>query len=182
MNQERTMSQRSSLFSFAGSLKTAPLRKEMHNYLSAVDNSKINNGSNVTNVYTYYKGENWRNTMLSSQLSMCPRGNGRRSFRLTEALQMGLIPVYIYSDVAWVPYADVFKQIGFVMNMTSIGELIDELLETPVGQLERMEERVAVLAKSHFSPEGILQQIGLFMTGNENDLRCQTLPATLKGY
>ena len=182
MNQERTISQRSSLFSFAGSLNTAPLREEMHNYLSTVNISKINNGSNVTHAYTYYKGEKWRDTMMSSQLSMCPRGFGRTSFRLAEALQMGLIPVYIYSDVAWVPYADLFNQIGFITNMTSIGKLIDELLETPVSQLERMEERVAVLAKSHFSPEGILQQIGLFMTGNENDLRCQALPATLRGY
>ena len=181
-NQERTMSQRSSLLSFAGSLGTAPLREEMHNYLSAVDHSRINNGSNVTTVYTYYKGEKWRDTMLSSQLSMCPRGFGRTSFRLTEALQMGLIPVYVYSDVAWVPYADLFTQIGFKTNMTSISQLIDELLETPVTKLEQMEEHVSILAKSHFSPEGILHQIGLFMTGKENDLRCQALPATLRGY
>ena len=94
---------------------------------------------------------------------------------------MGLIPVYVYSDVAWVPYADLFKQIGFITNMTSISQLIDELLETPIGKLEQMEERVAILAKSHFSPEGILHQIGLFMTGKENDLRCQALPATIRG-
>ncbi len=55
-------------------------------------------------------------------------------------------------------------------------------LETPVSKLEQMEERVSILANSHFSPEGILRQIGLFMTGNENDLRCQALPATLRGY
>lgn len=101
--------------------------------------------------------------MLSSQLSMCPRGFGRTSFRLTEALQLGLIPIYIYSDVTWVPYADLFNQIGFTANMTSIRQLIDELLETPVSQLEQMEKRVAILAKSHFSPEGILYQIGLFI-------------------
>ena len=181
-SQEKTMSQRSSLLSFAGSLNTAPLCQEMHSYLSAVDDSKINNGSNVTTVYTYYKGEKWRDTMLSSQLSMCPRGFGRTSFRLTEALQLGLIPIYVYSDVAWVPYADLFEQIGFITNMTSISQLIDELLETPISKLEQMEERVAILAKSHFSPEGILRQISLFMTGNENDLRCQALPATLRGY
>jgi len=181
MNQERTMSERSSLFSFAGSLSTAPLRQEMHNYLSAVDHSRINNGSNVTQFYKHYKGGKWRDVMLSSHLSMCPRGFGRTSFRLAEALQMGLIPVYIYSDVAWVPYADLFNQIGFTANMTSIRQLIDELLETPVNRLEQMEKRVAILAKSHFSPEGILHQIELFMTGNRNDLRCQTLPATIRG-
>jgi len=182
MNQKKTMSERSSLLSFAGSLSTAPLRQEMHNYLSAVDHSRINNGSNVTQVYKYYKGEQWRDVMLSSQLSMCPRGFGRTSFRLTEALQLGLIPIYIYSDVTWVPYADLFNQIGFTANMTSIRQLVDELLETPVSQLEEMEKRVAILAKSHFSPEGILHQTGLFMTGNRNDLRCQKIPATIRGY
>ena len=182
MNQEKTISERTNLLSFAGSLNTAPLRKEMHNALVAVDPSRIDNGSNVTRFYKHYKGEKWRDVMLSSQLSMCPRGFGRTSFRLTEALQMDLIPVYIYSDVAWVPYADLFSQIGFMSDMNSIGQLIDELLEFPVSRLEKMEERIATLIKSHFCPEGILHQIGLFMTGKENDLRCQALPATIRGY
>lgn len=182
MNQEKKISKRTNLLSFAGSLHTAPLRQEMHNYLTTIDPSRINNGSNVTQSYKYYKGEKWRDVMLSSQLSMCPRGFGRSSFRLTETIQMGLIPVYIYSDVAWVPYADLFSQIGFTSDIKSIGQLTDKLLQIPVGQLEKMEERIATLIKSHFCPEGILHQIGLFMIGRDNDLRCQALPDTIRGY
>ena len=43
--------------------------------------------------------------MSRSVFALCPRGYGRTSYRMYEALQLGCIPVYIH-DEPWLPYAD----------------------------------------------------------------------------
>ena len=47
--------------------------------------------------------------MANSQTSLVPRGFGRTAYHLVETLQMGLVPIYVYDDIPWVPYADLFE-------------------------------------------------------------------------
>ena len=95
---------------------------------------------------------------------------------------MGLVPVHKYSDVPWVPYADLFKEIGFVSGATEVGldNLVSELKSISVQQLEEKERRIESLLGSHFSTSGVLQQIGLFLKGEATDLHCQALPPTTR--
>ena len=91
---------------------------------------------------------------------------------------MGLVPVYVYSDVPWVPYADLFPRVGFVANLTSLPALLRELAVTPPAELRRREALALRLAESHFSAEGVMRQIALFLRGGASDLRCAALPPT----
>lgn len=50
------------------------------------------------------ESEHWLEDMLSTKFNIAPRGFGRTSFRLTEIIQMGRLPVYLYTDIPWVPY------------------------------------------------------------------------------
>ena len=43
--------------------------------------------------------------MRRSVFALCPRGHGKTSFRLYEALQLGAIPVYLFDEL-WLPYMD----------------------------------------------------------------------------
>lgn len=92
---------------------------------------------------------------------------------------MGLVPVHIYSDVPWVPYADL--NVVMVSSTNQIDALVDELRGMAVEQIEERENRIISLRESHFSPIGIMQQIEMFMNGKGNDLRCQTLPPSPRG-
>ncbi len=96
--------------------------------------------------------------------------------------EMGLVPVHVYSDVPWVPYADLFKKIGFISNATVVGldNLISELKSLSVQQLEEKERHIESLLGSHFSTSGVLQQIELYLKGGATDLRCQALPPTTR--
>jgi len=47
---------------------------------------------------------NWALAMVSSAYALAPRGTGPTSFRLYEALQLGVPPVYVHSGVPWLPY------------------------------------------------------------------------------
>lgn len=94
---------------------------------------------------------------------------------------MGLIPIHVYlrDDVPWVPYADLFGEIGFVSDSSQSGlnSLVGELLGLTVEEQRAREERITSLIESHFSPAGAMHQIGLLMKGEANDLRCQALPS-----
>ena len=87
------------LASFSGSFETHPIRKKMKNILSFEKGFKISKPSKYFNSYFYKKN------MLSSIFALCPRGYGPASFRMYEALQMKLIPIYI-SDEFWLPFKE----------------------------------------------------------------------------
>jgi hypothetical protein len=55
--------------------------------------------------------------MADSQSSLVPRGFGRTAYHLMETLQMGLVPIYVYDDTPWVPYADLFQDLGYVTQV-----------------------------------------------------------------
>ena len=94
---------------------------------------------------------------------------------------MGLIPIHVYSDVPWTPYATLFQEFGFVSNATKVEGLVDELQNMTVEQLKKREKHIVSLIDSHFSAQGVMQQVERFMAGQKNDLRCQALPPTIRG-
>jgi hypothetical protein len=46
----------------------------------------------------------WISDMSLTTFNLAPRGFGRASFRLSEIIQLGRIPVYLYDDYPWIPY------------------------------------------------------------------------------
>ena len=121
--------------------------------------------------------------MVDSQLSLAPRGWGRSCFHLAETLQLGLVPVYVYSDVPWVPYEALFRRIGYVASFGTLEALLKELhaARNTTRELQQREARVLKFAESHFSARGIMDQIFAFLNGRANDLECNRLPPSTTG-
>lgn len=46
----------------------------------------------------------YQDILRRSYFSLCPRGNGKTSFRLYESLMLGSIPIYIWHDEPWLPF------------------------------------------------------------------------------
>lgn len=90
------MNERKYLACFVGSSETHPIRGQM---LEAFD-GLVKQGevmvSNKLSPLEYFR------TMQNSVFTLCPRGYGKTSFRLYEAIAAGSIPVYI-SDEHWLP-------------------------------------------------------------------------------
>ena len=124
----------------------------------------------------------WRHVMYDSVATLVPRGFGRTAFHLVETLQHGLIPIYVYSDVPWVPYQNLFHTFGYITNLTHLGSVIEGLRRrAALNQwkvLERMEALSFEYSKSHFTPEAISEQIFRYLQDNPNDLECHQLPPT----
>ena len=179
--------------SFVGSLAHAPYdaRNLLHQQLMSQSTASSSNASTWTPAsstpssvsYHYYYGNDWRTVMRHSRYSLVPRGFGRTAYHLMETLQMGLVPIYIYldNDVPWIPYPDLFPEIGYVSTFNQSFEFVKSLQEVPIPDIEEREKRIISMRESHFSVEGTLNQIGRFMKGLKSDLRCQALPPSTTG-
>ena len=173
LNNRKHPNERQYAMTYTGSMEHAPkrIREKMH--VRFTNDTRIH--------YKHYFGPEWRTVMAESRFSLTPRGYGRSAYHLMEILQMGHIPIHIYSDIPWVPYADVYREIGFSNHyVKGIDELVSRLENTTAEQIVELERRIVELRDSHFSVQGVLDQIQRFMLNEENDLRCQKLPATVR--
>jgi len=122
----------------------------------------------------YYKGEDWRSIMADSRVSLCPRGAGRTSYHLAEAVQMGLVPVHLHldgEDEAWVPYERIWPSIGFTVAHSGFKAFLEALRgeggllgDQGVARVEALEAAAVGLRASHFEAPGIMRQIEAFLT------------------
>lgn len=125
------------------------------------------------------KDRSWEDVMFNSRFSLTPRGYGRTSYHLMEAIQRGVIPIHVYTDMPWVPYPEVFKTFGYTTTVDGLPSLLQKLRAMSDRDIEQLEKEVARHAKSHFTLEAVRAQIAAFFVGGKNDLVCQRLPDTL---
>lgn len=100
--------------SFAGS-NTHPIREELY--------------KKYGNKYVFKSSlpiKQYCELMAQSIFALCPRGYGLTSFRICEALQYSVIPVYI-SDRHIIPYGRDFNEYGVLVYSSEIDRLEDIL-------------------------------------------------------
>lgn len=172
------------VLSFAGQMN-GPVRQGMQD---AIARSAFHNKF----VLHYAPDETWVDVLGSSALTLAPRGTGRTSFRLYEALQLGLIPIYLYSDVAWLPYhgagnsnePSIWNDIAFVLtppefdvflNSTGPGSLTSFLSDAP--RFRHMKQRIRELVPEYFTYEAVARHIRRFLERPDAaELRCVQKP------
>jgi hypothetical protein len=117
---------KSELCSFVGSL-THPCREKMVNILKYKPGVTI-----FTNDWTNQIQDNkqllYLKIMSKSRFTLAPRGYGKTSFRLYEALRMGSVPVYIYDDM-WLPYQEIidWSKMVVLVHVDELDKLYDRL-------------------------------------------------------
>jgi hypothetical protein len=121
MNKPKTI-----FCSFIGSI-THPCRKEL--CYAIIDKPNV-----------FIKVENWKNIidetnqkifldiMSKSRFTLAPRGYGKTSFRMYEALKLGSIPVYVYDD-PWLPYTEIldWNKLAVLININDIPSMYERL-------------------------------------------------------
>lgn len=94
---------------------------------------------------------------------------------------MGFVPIHVHMDIPWVPYMDIFQEVGFIAHVDDLNALVATQLKLmTVENIQDLEDQIVALRESHFSTSGLMIQIQKFMTGQESDLRCQSLPNTIR--
>ncbi len=98
--------------------------------------------------------QNYRETMCRSIFALCPRGYGRTSFRLYEAMQLGAIPVYIYDgNDPWVPFYPRLEwgEFSFIIHANGLPELEENMRSLPQEVLIPFQKRVREVAGAYFN-------------------------------
>lgn len=102
--------------------------------------------------------ERYCRIMYESIFTLCYRGYGLNSFRCTEAIQYGSIPVYI-SDEFVVPFDAEFSDYGVLIHHKS-AHRIDEILQSidPMQVIEK-QDKLSQVYKKYYTYEGVLENI-----------------------
>lgn len=116
--------------SFIGSI-THPIRKKMIDSIQDPDYYIQTNNCSITM---------FCDVLSRSLFSLNPRGYGKTSFRICEALQFGAIPIYV-SDEFIIPGHKDFNEYGVLIHSDQINEIDDILKSISADQIVSKQER-----------------------------------------
>mmetsp|Transcript_8300 Transcript_8300/g.8458 ORF Transcript_8300/g.8458 Transcript_8300/m.8458 type:complete len:372 (+) Transcript_8300:148-1263(+) len=144
--------------------------------------------SNITYYYNishkFKQSQHWISDISHTLFNFAPRGYGRTSFRVAEIIQIGRLPIYIYSDIPWVPYRDTsidYNNFGYVCNVNDLDETVKKMLNCTPVEVQRMLHRVKDV-REYYTYEGVMKQIKLFLQDPLGPaggyLRCNRVPDT----
>jgi hypothetical protein len=112
-------------------------------------------------------GADWAEVMARSPFSLCPRGQGFTSFRLFEAMSVASIPIYVWRDRCWLPYAEELDWSAFAL-VVEAGRMADaksRILAMDPALRGRMQDRIAEIYPDYFSYDGACRRIAGRMAG-----------------
>ena len=157
--------------SFLGQIKNGPIpypcRDGMAAALAGRDEYFIEHVENRSAmVETTHADENRRKTerlveMLGRSIfALCPRGYGKTSFRMYEAMQLGCIPVYIY-DEPWLPYADVldWNEFAVLVPQSELPRLHEILASHSSAHIRAKQECLREVYPRYFTMEATVDQL-----------------------
>ena len=166
---------------FVGNIRPGLSRsKLLKDFSNALDHHKRQSNMRLT----LYSGKDWIHKISSTMFNLAPRGFGRTSFRLAEIIQIGRIPVYIYDDEPWLPYAGTyisFEQFGYVLGPKNNQDIARALMLDGRNVTELRRKLLQVKSvRHHYTYEGVLSQLEMFFSDpfgtNGGQLRCNRLP------
>lgn len=146
----RQENKRDIFVSFIGSL-THSIRNEMIRKADKITGSYIST--------EHHDVDKFCNVLSRSIFSLCPRGYGKTSFRICEALEQGSIPVYISDEFIFPEGIESFKEYGVVIHRDEL-ETIDLILKSYTAEeIKYMQEAGRQVYKELYTFEGLRKWI-----------------------
>jgi len=147
---------------FSGSFKTSKSRGHMVHRLSDIL-PQYNMTFRFSN--SGFHGSNYLEFIANTTFNLAPRGIGRTSFRLSEIIQIGRIPVYVHHDDPWIPYngSDVdYHSIGYMSHFDDLDELVQRLSKISISEIQSKLEKIKA-ARVYYTYEGFFEEIDEFI-------------------
>lgn len=137
--------------SFMGAFPRHPVRDKMVSFLQNKPGFVISRSGSY---------ETFTNIMERSKFSLCPRGYGATSFRISESLQHGSVPVYVY-DKDWTPWVDEFdfNDIGIKIHESEIEKIPEILRSKTDDDIKKYIENGERIYKEYFEYEACAKKI-----------------------
>ena len=118
----------------------------------------------------------WPRLAHGSRLGLAPRGVGRSSFRLTELVELGIPPVYIWDDLEWLPYRSLLRDavysVRWQAGASSRSDQLFAILQNATGKEVLRRRRRLRQLQPLFKPCGVIEQISCLLAGRPTALEC----------
>jgi glycosyltransferase involved in cell wall biosynthesis len=144
------------LFSFLGRISTHPVRKkisQLHN--PSTPCLDINDAKLYFSDYSY--SSTYYNLIQSSKFILCPRGFGRGSIRVYEAMALGRVPIII-SD-AWKEHSEPDMSSCCIRIPEKAIENIPQILAAYEHKAEELGNKARKLFEHYFAPEVFFERL-----------------------
>lgn len=105
-----------------------------------------------------HRKQDYMDIMSKSVFTLCPRGYGRTSFRIQEAIECGSIPVYI-GDRFIIPHKVDFDTYGVTVTPDRISSLREILTSISPEEIERKQKLLPEVFEEYYSYGGVKRLI-----------------------
>jgi len=141
---------------FAGEIARQPSRNFVRHKMQ---HDLLGHGPDFTVIDTAQYPEQYvpaRQHMRECTFALCPRGHGKTSYRLYEAMHYGAIPVVIF-DRPWLPYQEELDWDEFTVqcHVDDVAELPQRLKKYSPMQIQDMQGKIADLVPQYFTLESM---------------------------
>lgn len=156
--------ERSTLASFVGRIKTHKIRQVMKNILDGKESIDILAMDHKHSIDLF------REKMQESYFALCPRGYGKTSFRMYEAIQFGCIPVYI-SDEHWLPFQQYinWNEFAVIVKPEEIESIPDRLRKIITSsEYDIMKAKLKEVYYQYFNYQGTFYTIKRILEDENN--------------
>lgn len=94
------------------------------------------------------------NLMAKSVFALCPRGYGKSSFRIAEAIQYGAIPVYASTKNDFIlPYNYDFNKYGILIESSNVNELYNALSSISDFEIKEKQDAIKEMSMHYYNYE-----------------------------
>jgi hypothetical protein len=137
------------LFSFAGTLRSHPLRAALYEKLSGHPEGNVIDVDTEFHSHDKHEKKKYIESILNSRFVLCPRGHSPSTYRLFEVMQSGQCPVIISDE--WVPVDGISWGECSVRVPEDQVETVPDLLRGYANQAEAMGKLASEAWMKHFS-------------------------------
>lgn len=131
---------------------------------------------------TQHPTDSWSSAVADTTLNLAPRGYGRTSYRLAEIVQIGRVPIYLFTDIPWLPYAlspAAFSTVGISGKQGALRAVALEMAAL-LSSREQLRAKLEAVKNSRrwFTYDGVLEQLEIFFStsGSGGLLTCSRHP------
>jgi hypothetical protein len=105
--------------------------------------------------------DNFINITKKSVFTICARGYGKQSYRFSEAIQLGSIPVYVYDEEPYLPFKDEidYNKFCVLIDSENIKNLKDVLKSKSDADIKEMSEYGKEIYNEYFTLDKVTQRI-----------------------
>ena len=109
--------------------------------------------------------------------NLAPAGIGKTSFRISETVQLGRIPFYIYDKVPWLPYPDTEYSLEHIGYIVGNAKDLMQLLQKLGNKVLRSKLNAVLAARDAYTMDGVMREIEHFFHApfsieGKSHLRC----------